>query len=143
MGTGEKMKTIVLTESQLKEFLKTGKITTPEPVKKGEEMIHDPPQEIFNSKGETICKVGEVVPVVNEKGNSMCKNCFALQEIVQKKNLMDILKWWHYETFSTGSRHCVKTGCQNPEPLLVRLNKIEKKKYDNEEFWFKTLEITK
>ena len=44
-----------------------------------------------------------------------CKNC--LEEIIQQKDLMGILKWWHKNEGSRVARHSHKTSCGNPKPM--------------------------
>ncbi len=124
MGTGERMKTIVLTESQLKELLETGKVTTTEPVKKGERYIEHWEAPLSKLKGKlsipamihngekTINHVGELVQAVNEKGERQwfCPNCKQVDAYV-----------------SQGLELPNNKGKHQQKLLLGRLDKIEKK----------------
>ena len=128
------MKSITVTENELKELMETGFFVRVEPVKKGEFLGLDKNLYFFG-KGKGIermhnrkikTKVGEEYSVKNEKGKKQwwCSNCNSLFKDAE----------------GTGC-----WTCKFPiKPLLVRLDKIEfkiiwkKKKDGPKDCWLKT-----
>lgn len=150
------MKTQMFTEQQLKDLASGKEVQTCEPVKKGEEerkengfipfegMEHSymPDEkdswieEIRDSKNKLICKVGEVRQAVNEKGEKQCKNCRSELDVFGKDKNKEII--WRHIKRPVGMT-VASEKCFTPEPLLVRLKKIEEETYDkSKEFWFQT-----
>lgn len=126
------MKTQKFSEQRLEELVEKGETTTTEPVKKGEK-LYDwcEPVEVCRidekTGAELLFKVGEVRQAVNEKREKIfyCNDC---KEMANEKHLKK-------DPYSG----CPTCGIDKPNPLLVRLKKIEEQTYDKtKKFRFKT-----
>lgn len=152
LGKLKKYKTQVFTEQQLKDLVAGKKAVTAESVKKGEidshynsikDLVSEEIQGIRNKEGKRIIQVGEVVQALNEKGEKQwyCSVCGNIAKVIIKS---DNSICCGVSLTKKGKKIARQTLEKEFEPLLVQLNKIEKKtcpkesttRYDD--MWLKT-----